>query len=177
MSRVNQLNFPERGVTGDLVIRVGRSSKGRRRTYHSRIHPAREPSRERTNRTENFGKSKQREGKKDFDSGDMTVPQLALFCLFCCGCWRSTGKIFFFGGGGVITVVFHFFLFHYSKARTSADPEENMSDSVHPLMRLSPKLSQRRKKTVVLLVRQNVHLALDVIDSNCLCVFLVLQNI
>ncbi|XP_019736114.1 uncharacterized protein nms isoform X2 [Hippocampus comes] len=175
MSRVNQLNFPERGVTGDLVIRVGRSSKGRRRTYHSRIHPAREPSRERTNRTENFGKSKQREGKKDFDSGDMTVPQLALFCLFCCGCWRSTDashiqrledELLFRTVRGdepaqlsrrdddehqQVQNLFKRFLFHYSKARTSADPEENMSDSVHPLMRLSPKLSQRRKKTVVLL--------------------------
>ncbi|XP_077436756.1 neuromedin-U isoform X2 [Vanacampus margaritifer] len=107
----------------------------------------------------------------------MNVPhvrQLALFCLFCCGCWRATDATHFqrLEDGLLFRTVrgdepaqlswredneqqvqnlFKRFLFHYSKARTSADPEENMSDSVHPLMRLSPKLSQRRKKTVVLL--------------------------
>ncbi|XP_049584621.1 neuromedin-S isoform X2 [Syngnathus scovelli] len=108
----------------------------------------------------------------------MNVPymtQLALFCLFCCGCWQSTDASRYqrLEDGLLFRTVredepaqlswrddseqqqaqnlFKRFLFHYSKARTSADSEENMSDSVHPLMRLSPKLSQRRKKTVVLL--------------------------
>ncbi|XP_061143000.1 neuromedin-S isoform X3 [Syngnathus typhle] len=111
----------------------------------------------------------------------MNVPymtQLALFCLFCCGCWQSTDASRFqrLEDGLLFRTVredepaqlswrddseqqqqqqaqnlFKRFLFHYSKARTSADSEENLSDSVHPLMRLSPKLSQRRKKTVVLL--------------------------
>uniref|UniRef100_A0A8D3A2D8 Uncharacterized protein n=1 Tax=Scophthalmus maximus TaxID=52904 RepID=A0A8D3A2D8_SCOMX len=37
------------------------------------------------------------------------------------------------------------FLFHYSKARNSLGTVQQESHSVHPLMRLSPKLSQRRK--------------------------------
>ncbi|KAJ0005990.1 hypothetical protein NQD34_015884 [Periophthalmus magnuspinnatus] len=51
--------------------------------------------------------------------------------------------------------VFKRFLFHYSKARNSVGSvqQENHSPSVHPLLRLSPKLSQRRKKKVVLLIR------------------------
>uniref|UniRef100_A0A669DJE7 Uncharacterized protein n=1 Tax=Oreochromis niloticus TaxID=8128 RepID=A0A669DJE7_ORENI len=47
--------------------------------------------------------------------------------------------------------VFKRFLFHYSKARNSVGAVQKESHSVHPLMRLSPKLSQRRKKKVVLL--------------------------
>ncbi|XP_054470859.1 neuromedin-S [Anoplopoma fimbria] len=47
--------------------------------------------------------------------------------------------------------VFKRFLFHYSKARNSVGAVQRMSHSVHPLMRLSPKLSQRRKKKVILL--------------------------
>ncbi|XP_028250373.1 neuromedin-U isoform X2 [Parambassis ranga] len=47
--------------------------------------------------------------------------------------------------------VFKRFLFHYSKARNSVGAVQQQSHSVHPLMRLSPKLSQRRKKKVVLL--------------------------
>ncbi|XP_061774215.1 neuromedin-S [Nerophis ophidion] len=47
--------------------------------------------------------------------------------------------------------LFKRFLFHYSKAKTSDGPQELLSDSVHPLMRLSPQLAQRRKKTFVLL--------------------------
>ncbi|KAI4789655.1 hypothetical protein KUCAC02_035114, partial [Chaenocephalus aceratus] len=57
--------------------------------------------------------------------------------------------------------VFKRFLFHYSQARNSigamqqpalsrADSKQ-VSHSVHPLMRLFPKLSQRRKKNMVLL--------------------------
>ncbi|KAG7501576.1 hypothetical protein JOB18_002479 [Solea senegalensis] len=41
--------------------------------------------------------------------------------------------------------VFKRFLFHYSKARDSVGAVQQESHSVHPLMRLSPKLSQRRK--------------------------------
>ncbi|XP_042349951.1 neuromedin-S [Plectropomus leopardus] len=56
--------------------------------------------------------------------------------------------------------VFKRFLFHYSKARNSVGAVQQdvsrgaskpPSHSVHPLMRLSPKLSQRRKKKVLLL--------------------------
>ncbi|KTF90439.1 hypothetical protein cypCar_00045132 [Cyprinus carpio] len=41
------------------------------------------------------------------------------------------------------------FLFHYSKAHNSVGSVERESHSVHPLMRLSPKLSLRRKKQQV----------------------------
>ncbi|XP_070694019.1 neuromedin-S [Pempheris klunzingeri] len=47
--------------------------------------------------------------------------------------------------------VFKRFLFHYSKAHNSVGAVQHESHSVHPLMRLLPKLSQRRKKKVVLL--------------------------
>ncbi|TRZ02371.1 hypothetical protein DNTS_019013 [Danionella cerebrum] len=43
--------------------------------------------------------------------------------------------------------VFKRFLFHYSKAQNSLGSIE--SHSVHPLMRLSPKISLRRKKQQV----------------------------
>uniref|UniRef100_A0A1A8GGA0 Neuromedin S n=1 Tax=Nothobranchius korthausae TaxID=1143690 RepID=A0A1A8GGA0_9TELE len=46
--------------------------------------------------------------------------------------------------------IFKRFLFHYSKARNSVGAVQQESHSVHPLMRLSPKLSQRRKKKVLL---------------------------
>ncbi|XP_040005155.1 uncharacterized protein nms isoform X1 [Xiphias gladius] len=46
--------------------------------------------------------------------------------------------------------VFKRFLFHYSKARNSVGAVQQESHSVHPLMRLSPKLSQRRKKVLLL---------------------------
>ncbi|XP_068602709.1 neuromedin-S [Brachionichthys hirsutus] len=58
--------------------------------------------------------------------------------------------------------VFKRFLFHYSKARDSVGTLQRelgrgknklLSYSVHPLMRLSPKLSQTRNKKLVLLVR------------------------
>uniref|UniRef100_A0A8C1MH12 Neuromedin-S n=1 Tax=Cyprinus carpio TaxID=7962 RepID=A0A8C1MH12_CYPCA len=45
--------------------------------------------------------------------------------------------------------VFKRFLFHYSKAHNSVGSVERESHSVHPLMRLSPKLSLRRKKQQV----------------------------
>ncbi|XP_057709196.1 uncharacterized protein nms [Corythoichthys intestinalis] len=104
------------------------------------------------------------------------VRQLMLFCFFCGGCWHATDASHYqrLEDGLVFRTVredepaqlswreddeqqqvqnlFKRFLFHYSKAKTSDDPQENMKpNSVHPLMRLSPKLSQRRKKTVVLL--------------------------
>ncbi|XP_068458197.1 neuromedin-S [Clinocottus analis] len=49
--------------------------------------------------------------------------------------------------------VFKRFLFHYSKALNSVDAVQPESLSVHPLMRLSPKLSQRRKKVLLLKIR------------------------
>ncbi|KAL6485311.1 hypothetical protein MHYP_G00073560 [Metynnis hypsauchen] len=47
--------------------------------------------------------------------------------------------------------VFKRFLFHYSKAQNSVGSVERESHSVHPLMRLSPKFTQRRKKQQVCL--------------------------
>ncbi|XP_074551078.1 neuromedin-S [Halichoeres trimaculatus] len=48
--------------------------------------------------------------------------------------------------------VFKRFLFHYSKARNSVGPVQQVeTHSVHPLMRLSPKLSKRKNKKVLLL--------------------------
>ncbi|XP_062312424.1 neuromedin-U isoform X1 [Osmerus eperlanus] len=47
--------------------------------------------------------------------------------------------------------VFKRFLFHYAKAHKSEATVQNKSHSVHPLLRLSPKLSQRRKKQLLLL--------------------------
>uniref|UniRef100_A0A671Q8T5 Uncharacterized protein n=1 Tax=Sinocyclocheilus anshuiensis TaxID=1608454 RepID=A0A671Q8T5_9TELE len=41
------------------------------------------------------------------------------------------------------------FLFHYSKAHNSVGSVQRESHSVHPLMRLSPRLSPRRKKQQV----------------------------
>ncbi|KAM6978213.1 neuromedin-S [Tautogolabrus adspersus] len=50
--------------------------------------------------------------------------------------------------------VFKRFLFHYSKARNSVSPLQQVeSHSVHPLMRLSPKLSKRKNKKILLLIR------------------------
>ncbi|XP_018552038.1 neuromedin-S isoform X4 [Lates calcarifer] len=46
--------------------------------------------------------------------------------------------------------VFKRFLFHYSKARNSVGAVQQESHSAHPLMRLLPKLSQRRKKVLLL---------------------------
>ncbi|KAM4561479.1 uncharacterized protein nms [Fundulus diaphanus] len=52
--------------------------------------------------------------------------------------------------------IFKRFLFHYSKARNSVGAVQQESHSVHPLMRLQPKLSQRRKKKVLLLKIRNL---------------------
>ncbi|KAK9537194.1 hypothetical protein VZT92_004830 [Zoarces viviparus] len=49
--------------------------------------------------------------------------------------------------------VFKRFLFHYSQARNSVGSVQQQSHSVHPLMRLSPKLSQRRNKVLLLRIR------------------------
>ncbi|XP_028446895.1 neuromedin-S [Perca flavescens] len=49
--------------------------------------------------------------------------------------------------------VFKRFLFHYSKARNSVGAVQHKSHSVHPLMRLPPKLSQMRKKVLLLKIR------------------------
>ncbi|XP_058249697.1 neuromedin-S isoform X2 [Hemibagrus wyckioides] len=46
--------------------------------------------------------------------------------------------------------VFKRFLFHYSKAHNSVGTVERQSHSVHPLMRLSPKFTLRRKKQQLL---------------------------
>ncbi|XP_041857665.1 neuromedin-S isoform X2 [Melanotaenia boesemani] len=108
-----------------------------------------------------------------------TVQQLFLLCLFgFFGCWSATDASPFdqWEDGlelrkvrGVqnddlsdvlwrdqneeqVQNIFKRFLFHYSKARNSVGAVQQESHSVHPLMRLSPKLSQRRKK-VVLLIR------------------------
>ncbi|XP_059198703.1 neuromedin-S [Centropristis striata] len=107
-----------------------------------------------------------------------TVRQLFLLYLFCfLGCWSTTdASPFDEWEDGVelrkvrgiqsddlsdvlwgdqnedqVQNVFKRFLFHYSKARNSVGAVQQESHSVHPLMRLSPKLSQRRKKKVLLL--------------------------
>ncbi|XP_046902494.1 neuromedin-U isoform X2 [Hypomesus transpacificus] len=49
--------------------------------------------------------------------------------------------------------VFKRFLFHYAKAHKSEGTVQHESHSVHPLLRLSPKLSQRNKKQLLLLIR------------------------
>ncbi|XP_029981506.1 neuromedin-S isoform X1 [Sphaeramia orbicularis] len=108
-----------------------------------------------------------------------SVRQLCLLCVFCCfGCWSGTDASPFDQWDDGIELrkvrgiqndndlsdvllrdpneenvqnVFKRFLFHYSKARNSVGAVQQESHSVHPLMRLSPKLSQRRKKKVLLL--------------------------
>ncbi|CAL8388154.1 neuromedin-S [Gadus morhua] len=53
--------------------------------------------------------------------------------------------------------VFKRFLFHYSKAHNALGAMQHIqhkSSSVHPLMRLFPKLSQRRKKQLVMMIRE-----------------------
>ncbi|XP_040913993.1 neuromedin-S [Toxotes jaculatrix] len=110
----------------------------------------------------------------------MTLPavrQLFLFCLFWfLGCWSTTDaspydqwedgialrKVRGIQSDDLSDVlwrdqneeqvqnVFKRFLFHYSKARNSVGAVQHESHSVHPLMRLLPKLSQRRKKVLLL---------------------------
>ncbi|XP_071337242.1 neuromedin-U [Trachinotus anak] len=106
-----------------------------------------------------------------------TVRQLFLLCLFWfLGCWSTTDAspydqwedgVAFRQVRGIqsddlsdvlwrdqneeqVQNVFKRFLFHYSKARNSVGAVQHESHSVHPLMRLSPKLSQRRKKVLLL---------------------------
>ncbi|KAK3569429.1 hypothetical protein QTP86_029479 [Hemibagrus guttatus] len=53
----------------------------------------------------------------------------------------------------LLTILSSFqFLFHYSKAQNSVGTVERESHSVHPLMRLSPKFTLRRKKQQLLSV-------------------------
>ncbi|XP_069011102.1 neuromedin-S [Embiotoca jacksoni] len=107
-----------------------------------------------------------------------TVRQLYLLCLFgFFGCWSTTDaspldewedgialrKVRGIQSDGLGDVlwrgqnedqaqnVFKRFLFHYSKARNSVGAVQHESHSVHPLLRLSTKLPQRRKKKVILL--------------------------
>ncbi|XP_056144869.1 neuromedin-S [Lampris incognitus] len=54
---------------------------------------------------------------------------------------------------GQVQNIFKRFLFHYSKGHNSIGTVQHESHSVHPLMRLFPKLSQRRKKLVLLKIR------------------------
>ncbi|XP_042620337.1 neuromedin-S isoform X2 [Cyprinus carpio] len=72
------------------------------------------------------------------DYGDY-IQGSALFSTLCGAHWRNQEQ-------EQIQNVFKRFLFHYSKAHNSAGSVERESHSVHPLMRLSPKLSLRRKK-------------------------------
>ncbi|XP_063049205.1 neuromedin-S [Engraulis encrasicolus] len=46
--------------------------------------------------------------------------------------------------------MFKRFLFHYSKNQNAGGPLQKDSNSVHPLMRLSPNLAARRKKQLLL---------------------------
>ncbi|XP_043086471.1 neuromedin-S isoform X3 [Puntigrus tetrazona] len=72
------------------------------------------------------------------DYGDY-VQGSALLSSLCGVSWRNQDQ-------EQIQNVFKRFLFHYSKAQNSVGSVERQSHSVHPLMRLSPKLSLRRKK-------------------------------
>ncbi|XP_054887735.1 neuromedin-U [Poeciliopsis prolifica] len=44
--------------------------------------------------------------------------------------------------------IFKRFLFHYSKARNSVGAVQKTSHAVHPLLRLVPKLTERKKKVL-----------------------------
>ncbi|KAK7154643.1 hypothetical protein R3I94_007843 [Phoxinus phoxinus] len=72
------------------------------------------------------------------DYGDY-IQASALLSSLCGLEWRNQDQ-------EQIQNVFKRFLFHYSKAQNSVGEVERESHSVHPLMRLSPKLSLRRKK-------------------------------
>ncbi|KAL1267295.1 hypothetical protein QQF64_032658 [Cirrhinus molitorella] len=72
------------------------------------------------------------------DYGDY-IQGSALLNTLCGVQWRNQDQ-------EQIQNVFKRFLFHYSKAHNSVGSVERESHSVHPLMRLSPKLSLRRKK-------------------------------
>uniref|UniRef100_A0A3B4UFM8 Neuromedin S n=1 Tax=Seriola dumerili TaxID=41447 RepID=A0A3B4UFM8_SERDU len=64
--------------------------------------------------------------------------------------------------------VFKRFLFHYSKARNSVGAVQHESHSVHPLMRLSPKLSQRRKKVLLLVRKLKLHSWFKSVTVSCM---------
>ncbi|XP_023265517.1 neuromedin-S isoform X2 [Seriola lalandi dorsalis] len=64
--------------------------------------------------------------------------------------------------------VFKRFLFHYSKARNSVGAVQHESHSVHPLMRLSPKLSQRRKKVLLLVRKLKLHSLFKSVTVSCM---------
>ncbi|XP_028292863.1 neuromedin-S [Gouania willdenowi] len=107
----------------------------------------------------------------------LIVRQLFIFCLFAIiGCrslsdghpfdgWENGIEIRKVGGADLKGVligdqdeeqvqnVFKRFLFHYSKARNSVGTLQQESNSVHPLLRLSPKLSQRKRKVLLLKIR------------------------
>ncbi|XP_066497435.1 neuromedin-S isoform X2 [Hoplias malabaricus] len=72
------------------------------------------------------------------DYGDYSQGS-AVQSTLCGLMWRDQNK-------EQIQNVFKRFLFHYSKAQNSVGSVERASHSVHPLMRLSPKFAQRRKK-------------------------------
>ncbi|XP_076858149.1 neuromedin-S isoform X2 [Brachyhypopomus gauderio] len=72
------------------------------------------------------------------DDGDYSQAS-AIQSTLCGLVWRDHNK-------EQIQNVFKRFLFHYSKAQNSVGSVERESHSVHPLMRLSPKFTQRRKK-------------------------------
>ncbi|XP_030642454.1 uncharacterized protein nms [Chanos chanos] len=59
--------------------------------------------------------------------------------VLCGLVWRDQNK-------DQLQNVFKRFLFHYSKAQNSVGSVQRESHSVHPLMRLSSNLSQRKKK-------------------------------
>uniref|UniRef100_A0AAY4BEE0 Uncharacterized protein n=1 Tax=Denticeps clupeoides TaxID=299321 RepID=A0AAY4BEE0_9TELE len=61
--------------------------------------------------------------------------------------------------------LFSQFLFHYSKAQNSMGSVQRESHSVHPLMRLSPSLSQRRKKQLLLTVRSLCFISSPLINN------------
>ncbi|XP_026073336.1 neuromedin-U [Carassius auratus] len=75
----------------------------------------------------------------DCDGYGAYIQGSALLNTLCGARWRSQEQ-------EQIQNVFKRFLFHYSKAHDSVGSVERESHSVHPLMRLSPKLSLRRKK-------------------------------
>ncbi|XP_009303090.2 neuromedin-S isoform X1 [Danio rerio] len=74
----------------------------------------------------------------DNDSSDY-IQGSAVLSSLCALQWRDQEQEH-------IQNVFKRFLFHYSKAQNSLGSVERESHSVHPLMRLSPRLSLRRKK-------------------------------
>ncbi|XP_055071913.1 neuromedin-S isoform X1 [Misgurnus anguillicaudatus] len=75
----------------------------------------------------------------DCDDYGVYIQGSALLSTLCDLEWRDQKQ-------EQIQNVFKRFLFHYSKAQNSVGSVDRESHSVHPLMRLSPKLSLRRKK-------------------------------